>query len=158
MNCRLTVSLGNAGRMVCMDQGPGLSRMAGQSGGSSQRPITISWVTGTTAFRIADPVWERYRLRRMRRKGASRDPPNTIATLPVSLRSSLILGSIIDQSVHNGPCETTDGRFKRSARFQAFDDKPCLSPKRCGVDTAASRELDALHRHLDERSCRSAVQ
>src|ERR1700733_6282475 len=87
-----------------------------------------------------------------------RDPPNTIATLPVSLRFSLILASIIDRSVHNGPRERADGRFKGSAGFQAFDDKPCLSAKRCGVDATTSRELDTLHRHLDERSCRRTVQ
>src|ERR1700722_19769079 len=87
-----------------------------------------------------------------------RDPPNTIATLPVSFRFSLIPGSIIDLSVHNSPRETADGRFKGSARFQAFDDKACLSPKRGGVDAATSRELDALHRHLDERSCCRTVQ
>ena len=81
-----------------------------------------------------------------------RDPPSTIATLPVSLRSSLILGSIIDQSVHNGPRERAKAFSKSSPRFQAFDDKSCLSPKRCGVDASTSRELDALHRHLDERS------
>src|ERR1700730_1953979 len=87
-----------------------------------------------------------------------RDPPNTIATLPVSLRSSLIPGSIIDRLVHNSPHERAFGRFKGSARFQAFDDKPCLSPKRRGVDAAKTREMDAFHRHLDERTCRSTVQ
>jgi hypothetical protein len=68
------------------------------------------------------------------------------------------LAPLFDRSVHNGPRERADSRFKRSARFQAFDDKPCLSPKRCGVDAAPSPELDALHRHFDERSRGGTVQ